>query len=146
MQEGVILGPETRIGAQSLVSFGVIIAHESEVGECCFISPGVCINGRIKIEKGAFIGSGAILLTECYGRRMECGGRRLGGHQRCSALFHCFWGARPSHHGAQAGGGSGVKLHHVGVVVGSVEESGKLYAEQWGCAPLGRQCMIPCSG
>ncbi len=62
VQEGVILGPETRIGAQSLVSFGVIIAHESEVGECCFISPGVCINGRIKIEKGAFIGSGAILL------------------------------------------------------------------------------------
>lgn len=64
VQEGVILGPESRIGAQSLVSFGVVVAHGSEIGECCFISPGACINGRVKIEKGAFIGSGAIILPD----------------------------------------------------------------------------------
>jgi len=62
VQEGVILGPEARIGAHSLIGFGVIVAHESEVGECCFLAPGVCINGRIKIKRGAFIGAGAIIL------------------------------------------------------------------------------------
>jgi methylmalonyl-CoA/ethylmalonyl-CoA epimerase len=30
-----------------------------------------------------------------------------------------------------------VKLHHIGVVVGSIKESGKLYAEQLGMRPLG---------
>ena len=62
IQERAILGPDVKIGHQSIVCFGTIVAHESIVEDCCFLAPGVIINGRITVKEGAFIGAGAVIM------------------------------------------------------------------------------------
>lgn len=56
------IGPESKIGKQTIINTGVVIEHETQIGEFCHIAPGSVICGRSKIGNGVFIGAGTVVI------------------------------------------------------------------------------------
>lgn len=57
----VCLGPEVRVGRNSIVNTGSIIDHETNIGINTHIAPGTTICGRCRIGDNVFIGAGCVI-------------------------------------------------------------------------------------
>ena len=59
---GVIIQPSATLGDQVIANTGAIIEHDCEIGEGCHIAPGVRLAGAVRIGRGALVGLGAVVL------------------------------------------------------------------------------------
>lgn len=55
------IGPDVRIGANTIINNAAIVEHEVTVGDHCHIGPGAVISGRCRISDLVFVGVGAIV-------------------------------------------------------------------------------------
>ena len=60
---GVIVQPECKIGANTIVNTGSSIDHDCEIGQHVHIAPGCTICGNVTIGDGAFIGAGSVIVN-----------------------------------------------------------------------------------
>ncbi len=60
--EGAVIGPNTRLGDHTVVSFQTFLGHDVVVGAYCNIAPGALLNGGCRVENGVYVGAGAVLL------------------------------------------------------------------------------------
>lgn len=60
----VYIGPNVKIGDNTIINTGAIVEHDSSIGESSFVGPGAVICGGVAIESNVFIGAGAIILPD----------------------------------------------------------------------------------
>jgi len=65
IQEGCIIGPNVRIGAQCWISAGVFIGHDSSLADVICLSPRAFVGSRVTVCEGAYLGAGCIILPQC---------------------------------------------------------------------------------
>ena len=58
----VVVGPDSRIGENTIVNTGASIDHGAVVGSHCHISTGACINGDCRVGDNVLVGSNATLM------------------------------------------------------------------------------------
>ncbi len=61
---GATLGPETVLGAGSVVWMGAVVGHESTVGSGSIVAPNAVLNARVVLGEGVYIGTNATVLPE----------------------------------------------------------------------------------
>lgn len=70
MEEGVFLaeksylGPQTKVGCNSIINTGAIIEHETRIGMHTHIAPGVTVCGRCDIGHHVFLGAGSTVIDK----------------------------------------------------------------------------------
>lgn len=70
MEEGVFLaeksylGPQTKVGRNSIINTGAIIEHETRIGRHTHIAPGTTVCGRCEIGDHVFLGAGSTVIDK----------------------------------------------------------------------------------
>ena len=55
------LGPEVRVGMNSLVNTAAVVEHECEIGDHVHVAPGAVLCGRARIGSRCLVGAGAVV-------------------------------------------------------------------------------------
>jgi sugar O-acyltransferase (sialic acid O-acetyltransferase NeuD family) len=58
----VVVGPESRLGTNTLVNTGAVVDHDCNIGAHVHIAPGAVLNGNVRIEGRVHVGTGAIII------------------------------------------------------------------------------------
>lgn len=70
MEDGIFfaeksyLGPQTRVGHNSIINTGAIIEHETRIGRHTHIAPGTTVCGRCEIGDHVFLGAGSTVIDK----------------------------------------------------------------------------------
>lgn len=61
---GSMIGPDARIGENTLINTGAIVEHECRIGDHCHIASGAVLCGSVRVGDGVHVGAGATVIQE----------------------------------------------------------------------------------
>ncbi len=68
------IGPQAKIGCNTIVNTGAIVEHETQIGDHCHVGPGAVVAGRCRIGDFVFLGAGSTVRDSiCIGSRILVG-------------------------------------------------------------------------